>query len=829
MEELLNVIWLVICAGFVFLMQAGFLCLESGLTRSKNTINVAVKNITDLGISVFLFWIFGFALMFGASYNGWLGTTQFLVPVQGGALLAAFFLFQAMFCGTATTIVSGAVAERMKFGGFVIVSIMLAGLIYPLFGHWAWGGIGPTAVAPGWLEQMGFRDFAGSTVVHSVGGWVALATVMVIGPRDGRFPKDGPPRKFLGHNLPMAILGVLLLWFGWFGFNGGSTLALDETIPGIIANTMMAGIAGLTVALAVSWVWQSRPDVGTMMNGALAGLVSITACCNDVTASAAVMIGGVAALVMMGLVRLLERLQIDDVVGAIPVHVGGGIWGTLAVAIYGDAVLTETGLGRGEQFAVQLLGIGICFVWAFGLAYLVLRWINRFVPMRVTIEDEHVGLNVSEHGATTELLDLFHAMDRQAKAGDMDMRVPAEPFTDVGQIADRYNYVMDRLQQAVARAEAIVRTATDTIITFTNDALSITSVNPTAVTMFGYGREQLLDQPVSVLLDMPEHKKSPATAIDSVFPRSWRDGPMEVPGRRADGTVFPMEVAVTESLTGDASFFTGTFRDITKRKQYEKELELAKGAAEASDRAKSDFLANMSHEIRTPMNAVIALTDLLARTELDPRQRRYAETVVNASRGLLTIINDILDFSQIQEGKLELSNRAFNLEETVDDIVTLLARRGLDSGIEVAHLIHRNVPRTVQGDPDRLRQVLTNLIGNAIKFTDEGEVLLSVKIEPQAAASLVLFEVSDTGIGIKQEDQEHLFDAFHQVKNLESQATEGTGLGLAISRQLVHLMGGQIGVKSEPGKGSTFWFTVRFQKSDETASDGIGLHQSLMA
>ncbi len=447
--------------------------------------------------------------------------------------------------------------------------------------------------------------------------------------------------------------------------------------------------------------------------------------------------------------------------------------------------------------------------------------------MRVAIADEHIGLNVSEHGATTELLDLFHAMDRQAKAGDMDMRVPVEPFTDVGQIAQRYNYVMDRLQQAAAKAEAIVRTATDTIITFTNDALSITSVNPTAVTMFGYGREQLLDQPVSVLLDLPEHKKSPATAIDSVFPRSWRDGPMEVPGRRADGTVFPMEVAVTESLTGDASFFTGTFRDITTRKQYEKELESAKGAAEASDRAKSDFLANMSHEIRTPMNAVIALTDLLVRTELDPKQRRYAETVVNASRGLLTVINDILDFSQIQEGKLELSNRAFNLEETVDDIVTLLARRGLDKGIEVAHLIHRNVPRTVQGDPDRLRQVLTNLIGNAIKFTDEGEVLLSVKIEPQADASLVLFEVSDTGTGIKQEDQEHLFDAFHQVKNLESQATEGTGLGLAISRQLVHLMGGQIGVRSEPGKGSTFWFTVRFQKPDETASDGIVLQREL--
>ena len=237
----LDIAWILISAGFVLLMQAGFMCLESGLTRSKNNINVAIKNIADFGISIVLFWGFGFALMFGASQGGLFGSSHFLTSFRGtGPWLASFFLFQAMFVGTATTIVSGAVAERMRFGSYLLFAAILSGLIYPLFGHWAWSGaLGGSYT--GWLAGMGFRDFAGSSVVHSIGGWVALAAVIVIGPRTGRFPKDGPPANIQGSNFPLALLGTLLLWFGWIGFNGGSAMGLSDQVPGIIARTMLAG------------------------------------------------------------------------------------------------------------------------------------------------------------------------------------------------------------------------------------------------------------------------------------------------------------------------------------------------------------------------------------------------------------------------------------------------------------------------------------------------------------------------------------------------------------------------------------------------------------
>lgn len=304
----LDIAWVVISAGFVFLMQAGFMCLESGLTRSKNNINVAIKNIMDFGISVLLFWAFGFALMFGASEGGLFGSSKFFAPVteSPGPWLATFFLFQAMFVGTATTIVSGAVAERMRFRGYLLFAAILSGLIYPLFGHWVWAGAMESAMTGaieseyvGWLARLGCRDFAGSSVVHSVGGWVALAVVLVIGPRTGRFPANGPPVKIPASNLPLAILGTLILWFGWFGFNGGSTFEMNDQVPRVLANTMLSGVSGLVTAMAVGGKLRGRAEVHLAMNGALAGLVAITANCHVVSSSSAVVIGAVGAIVML--------------------------------------------------------------------------------------------------------------------------------------------------------------------------------------------------------------------------------------------------------------------------------------------------------------------------------------------------------------------------------------------------------------------------------------------------------------------------------------------------------------------------------------------------
>ncbi len=443
----IDIVWVLVSAGLVFLMQAGFMCLESGLTRSKNSINVAIKNLTDFGISFFLYWMFGFALMFGLTWSGWFGTTHFFLSTgEGGMWLSVFFLFQAMFCGTSTTIVSGAAAERLRFGSYIVITILLSGLIYPLFGHWAWGGV--YEGDDGWLRSQGFVDFAGSTVVHSVGAWVSLAVVVIVGPRKGRFPKDGPPRKIPGHNISMAVLGVLLLWFGWFGFNGGSAFKVDGSVAVIISNTILAGVAGLITALGIGWPLRGRPDVELVINGALAGLVAITASCYFVDPVFALLIGGVGGGVMLFGTYLLERLRIDDSVGAIPVHGFAGVWGTLAVALFGKLELLDTGLSFGDQLLIQVKGIGIAFLWAFGVAYLLLYLFNRFFRLRVSAEAEHIGLNVSEHGATTEFVDLLQVLDDQAKRGDLSLRAPVEPFTEIGQIATRYNQVMEYLEES---------------------------------------------------------------------------------------------------------------------------------------------------------------------------------------------------------------------------------------------------------------------------------------------------------------------------------------------------------------------------------------------
>ncbi|MFW5801724.1 MAG: ammonium transporter [Spirochaeta sp.] len=452
--ELIDTLWVITAATLVFFMQAGFSFLESGLTRSKNSINVAIKNLTDLGVSILCYWLFGFALMFGVSRLGILGSSEFFFAADGKMWAAAFFLFQAMFCSTAATIVSGAVAERMRYISYIASTVLLAAFIYPVLGHWVWGGafLGGNG---GWLESMGFMDFAGSTVVHSTGGWISLAALRIIGPRTGRF--DEPGRKIPGSNIPMAVVGVMILWFGWFGFNGGSTLGLTSNVPQILVNTAIAAAAGMVVSLAIGWPVMGYPDVGLVLNGSLAGLVAITANAPFVNEWQSVIIGGIGAIVMLAAVAGLERLRIDDAVGAIPVHLAAGIWGTLAVALFGSRELLGTGLSMMEQLGVQALGIIAVGGWAFGVPYGILWWLNRYVPLRVTPEQEATGLNVAEHGATTEAYDLFNVMEKHQRSGDLSLRVPVEPFTEVGAIARQYNAVLDSLDEnVVAKSEYLV-------------------------------------------------------------------------------------------------------------------------------------------------------------------------------------------------------------------------------------------------------------------------------------------------------------------------------------------------------------------------------------
>jgi len=401
--ETIDIIWVTLCAGLVFLMQVGFLCLETGFTRSKNSVNVAVKNLTDFCVSSLVFWAVGFGLMFGASREGWIGASGFFIDHTGGDWgYATFFVFQLMFCGAAVTIISGAVAERMKLSSYIIMTVLISGLIYPIGGHWSWATLFG-GESNGFLAEMGFYDFAGSTVVHSVGGWASLAVLLIIGPRLGRFDKMHQDGGFVPSSMPLAGIGTLFLFIGWLGFNGGSTLAMNDQVGLILVNTILAAATGAVSAGVLAFGVTNRLDAGQFMNGCLGGLVAVTAGANLFSSPLAILVGFIGGMVVVAAEELLEYFQIDDAVGAIPVHLGAGIWGTLAVGLYGDLAIMGTGLSRIEQISVQLLGVATYGVWAFGVTYVVLHVINNTYKLRVSRDDELVGLNISEHGIKTEV------------------------------------------------------------------------------------------------------------------------------------------------------------------------------------------------------------------------------------------------------------------------------------------------------------------------------------------------------------------------------------------------------------------------------------------
>jgi Amt family ammonium transporter len=573
----IDILWVLLCAGLVFVMQAGFLCLESGLTRNKNSINVAAKNVSDFAIASLLYWLLGFGLMFGPSAGGWIGTHLFGAFDQIGhqPRLLTFVLFQVMFCATAATIVSGAVAERMRFGTYLALSAVVSLVVYPVFGHWAWGGAWGNG-GHGWLARLGFVDFAGSTVVHSVGGWVSLVAVWVIGPRSGRFPSDREASVIPAGNLPMAMLGTLLLFFGWLGFNGGSTLAFDDRVPGILLNTTLAAVAGCTAGLALGRVWHGYYETLYLVNGLLAGLVAITAGAHVVSSLQAIVIGVVGALAMSWANEKLMQWRIDDAVGAIPTHLVAGMWGTLAVGLFGDLELMGTGNTRWQQIGVQGLGIAVCGLWCVVATWLFLRYWMPRRGLRVTPEEERTGLNVAEHGARTELLELLDAMETQRRSGDLSHRVPEEDFTEVGQVAKAYNRVIEALESATHRTMAIVRDMRDGIVTFTRDGV-LTSLNPGAEKLLGVSAAQCVGMPFVEVLREAGHTQGVDTDV-LCRPGTKVELRMVRPGAQR---VF-YEVSVSENHQDHELRFTGTVRDITDRKQIEMQLHQQRDLAQVT-------------------------------------------------------------------------------------------------------------------------------------------------------------------------------------------------------------------------------------------------------
>ena len=400
LKQGLDTVWVLVAAFLVFFMQAGFGMVEAGFIRAKNACNILTKNFLDFCMASLGFFLIGYGLMFGDG-NAFLGLKGWcllgLEPTTSGLPLYAFWLFQAAFCGAAATIVAGGMAERMKFPAYLVYSFLISALVYPLVGHWIWGG--------GWLSTMGFADFAGSTVVHTVGGFSALIGTCMLKPREGKYGIDGKPSVLTGHNIPLASLGVFILWFGWFGFNAGSTLGVTDgvSIGRVAINTNLAAALGGVAAMITVWKRFGKPDLSMAMNGALAGLVGITAPCAYVEPWAAVAIGIVSGYIVIRGVEILDRLQIDDPVGAFPVHGICGVWGTLSVGIFGKQALgvANNGLvygGNPMQLGIQLVGSVCCVVFVVVSMGIIFKLIDVTVGLRVSREEELRGLDIGEHG-----------------------------------------------------------------------------------------------------------------------------------------------------------------------------------------------------------------------------------------------------------------------------------------------------------------------------------------------------------------------------------------------------------------------------------------------
>ncbi len=852
----LDSLWVVVSASLVFVMQAGFLCVEAGSTRRKNSINVAIKNIADVGLSIIMFWAFGYGVMFGASVHGWWGFSQFLPEFNQDTWSVIFFLFQAMFCSTAVTIVSGAVAERMAIRSYLLITLLISGLVYPVFGHWVWSG-GARSAPTGWLGQRGFVDFAGSTVVHSLGGWVALAAVVVIGPRLGRFSRKNFIQQAPSADLPLAFLGALLLWFGWFGFNGGSTFAFNDQVPRILVNTLLAGSAGLTAPLVWTLVIQNRQlPFKAVMNGSLAGLVAITASCHAVSLGHALIIGAVGGMVMMGMEFVLEQCHIDDAIGAIPVHLGPGIWGTLAVALFADLEKLGTGLGRWEQLKVQVSGVLACGIWAFPLSLGLLLVLNRYLRLRVSRKNEYLGLNVSEHGARNELQDLFVTMQTHAKTGNLERRVKANTLTEIGQISRWYNHVVEALELSTAKIQAIITTAADGILTVDATTLIIQSTNPAVEQIFGCGWLTVVGRPLSTLIrtDFAQSQEQALPLLQTFVSQGAKTGQFyEALGLHKLGRHFPVEIAVRESRLRSEEFLTIMVRNISDRKNAEaaliaSELE-ARQTAEQLKRAIDELkrtqiqllqsekmaglgqlVAGIAHEINNPVgfiygnleHAMEYVEDLLlvithyqaealqlsSRAQADIAnidvayvREDFPKLISSMQTGtdrIRDIVQSLRNFARHDEAEL----KAVDLHEGIDNTLLLLTHRlnpqanrpAIDVEKRYGHL------PIFECYAGAINQVFVNLLNNAIDaLRDHPAGQIIVKTEMQG--NWIVVTISDNGAGIPKALQQQIFDPFFTTKPVG----KGTGMGLAISHQIVvDKHGGKLECHSVMNQGTAF-------------------------
>lgn len=832
---MVDVMWVLICAFLVFLMQLGFTALEAGMTRAKNAINVAMKNISDFMVSTMIFWLLGFGIMFGATRDGWFGTSYFAHDWSFESVdRTAHFVFQAMFCATAATLTSGAVAERMRFFAFLAMTALIAMVIYPVFGHWTWyqditGG-------QGWLRALGFVDFAGATVVHALGGWVALAAVIVTGPRIGRFDEKGKPRQITGSNLAVAAIGMVAIWIGWFGFNGGSVAGVNKGTAAVILNTLLAGAAAGVATVTIVRLLRLAISPYFVINGCLAGLVSITACANMVSSLHAVVIGALGATVMLVAHNLLLRAKIDDAVGAVPVHLAGGIWGTIAVALFSDAGRIGTGLDFWSQLQAQVVGIVACGIWAFPVTYLFLKLLNHLTPVRISPEGEFKGLNVSEHGATTELLDLVASLDDIAHSQDITKRAPVEPFTEVGVIAEKYNSVMDRLESTVAKTESIVKSVREAIVTYSRDELEIISINPAGAALLGIAADRAVGLPLSKIVEVSDERGKPLSLrylITETLVHGERDIRMQCHG---DRQIHDLHWSVAEVDLGGNKVYTSVLHDISERKGMERALKEAKEEAERAFEqlqaaqegliqtekmaALGGLVAGVAHEINTPVGMAVSVashlqdkTEQLAKAMEGGKIKKadfdsYLETARTSSdillKNALRAADLIQNFKQVAVDQTSDMRRNFDLRTNLEETLVSLQPKVKKSSVEV----RLDCPAGIEMDsyPGAISQVITNLVMNSLTHAyGEGQPgVIRIEVTSRDDGKAVV-TYSDDGRGIDEEHRGRIFDPFYTTKRSKG----GTGLGLHIVYNLItSKLLGEISFSSVSGEGTRFVMTI---------------------
>ena len=577
----LDVAWVLVAAALVLMMQVGFLLLEAGMVRSRNSINVAQKNVLDFVFGVVVFAAVGFMFAFGSS--GFLpvgldGDLFFLSKLDSWQ--ATFFVFQVMFCGTAATIVSGAVAERMGLTAYVIGTVALSAVIYPVFAHWAWGGaLGPNQGA--WLANLGFVDFAGSSVVHATGGWISLAACLVIGPRIGRFDEYGRPVRIAGHNPVLSMAGGMLLFFGWIGFNGGSTLAVSPNVGQIILNTVLAGAVGTCAGYVIGY-WQDRVVLPEKtLCGMLGGLVAVTAGCHLLDGASAALIGLVGAAVSLWGNHLLEtRFRVDDAVGAVGVHAFAGVAGTLGLALLAPAELLPAG-GKLAQLQVQALGVVVNFLWCFGLGFVFFYGLNRIMKIRVSPEAEDVGLNVAEHASRMGVGHVEEAISGLLNGTvDLSKRLPVVSGDEAEKLTGLFNRLMDTIEdeerqksqlQAMSRdmeeAERVTALANATFeaIVIHKDGL-ILDCNRQLERLAGLPAEKIIGSRFSDYLTEESREK-----VFSVMDDDRVSG-YEIEICLPDGRRVPVEARGRDIMFRGEKVRVGCLVDLTERKEAESRI-----------------------------------------------------------------------------------------------------------------------------------------------------------------------------------------------------------------------------------------------------------------